>query len=86
MKIGYKGMKSDMTCRGLKFEIGKTYYVTEDKEVKERTNPIDYNRESTRLRLCTNDVIHYCNTLKDVNSHYSLLKNNNNRFFKVSRL
>ena len=23
--IAYKGMKSDMTCRGFKYEIGKTY-------------------------------------------------------------
>ena len=28
--IGYKGMTKDMTCRGMKFEIGKTYHVDEE--------------------------------------------------------
>ena len=27
---GYKGMRHDMTCRGIKFEIGKTYHVNGD--------------------------------------------------------
>lgn len=72
MKIGYKGMQSDMTCRGIKFEVGKTYYIDKDKKVKERSTPIDYNRPTERFKLCSNDVIHYCNNLKDVQSYYSL--------------
>ena len=27
---GYKGMNKDMTCRGMKYEIGKTYYIDGD--------------------------------------------------------
>lgn len=30
MTKGYKGMKQDMTCRGFKYEIGKTYRVNGD--------------------------------------------------------
>ena len=30
---GYKGMNSDMTCRGMKFEVGKTYHVDGNIEV-----------------------------------------------------
>jgi len=85
MKIGYKGMKSDMTCRGIKFEVGKTYYIDKDKKVRERSNPIDYNRPNERLKLCTNDVIHYCNNLKDVQSYYNL-NDERHRFFVVQIL
>lgn len=30
---GYKGMNKDMTCRGMQFEIGKTYSVDGDIEL-----------------------------------------------------
>lgn len=84
MKIGYKGMNSDMSCRGIKFEVGKAYYVDKDKVVKVRSNPIDYNRESSRLKICSDDVIHYCSSLKNVFSFYP--NKAGYRFFKVQIL
>ena len=30
---GYKGMTKDMTCRGMKFEVGKTYHVDGEIEI-----------------------------------------------------
>jgi len=30
MEKGYKGMKSDMTCRGFQYEIGKEYHIDGD--------------------------------------------------------
>ena len=33
---GYKGMNADMTCRGMPFEVGKSYHVDGNIEVCER--------------------------------------------------
>ena len=30
---GYKGMTKDMTCRGMKFEVGETYHVDGEIEI-----------------------------------------------------
>ena len=50
---GYKGMTKEMTCRGMKFEVGKTYRV--DGEIKICQNG---------LHFCTNlsDVFKYYGT------------------------
>ena len=49
---GYKGMSRDMTCRGMKYEIGKTYEVDGDIELCKRG-----------LHFCKNlkDVFDYYN-------------------------
>lgn len=75
MKIGYKGLTSDMVsvkrgCYGKKevFELGITY----SKENVEKP------------KLCSYDGYHYCNDLEDVFSHYK--RDGKNRFFKIEIL
>ena len=56
---GYKGMSKDMTCRGMKYEIGKTYEVDGDIELCKRG-----------LHFCENlkDVFNYY--AKDDNNRF----------------
>ena len=42
---GYKGMRSDMTCRGMQYEIGKTYHA--EGEAKLCRNGFHFCRELT---------------------------------------
>ena len=37
---GYKGMNADMTCRGMKYEVGKTYHA--DGEIKACKNGLHF--------------------------------------------
>ena len=53
---GYKGMKSDMTCRGMKFEIGKTYHV--DGDIAICSNGLHFCKKLT-------DVFNYYNDADD---------------------
>lgn len=85
MKIGYKGMKSDMSCKDVKFEMGKVYFIDENKNVKSTDTVVDMNYENNELQLCSNEVFHYCNNLEDVDTHYGL-NNPEHRFFKIQIL
>jgi hypothetical protein len=56
-----KGFDKDLKCRGFQFEIGKTY---------------DTGAEDNNLKLCTDTVFHYCDSLEKVHQYYNCDKNN----------
>ena len=54
---GYKGMNADMTCRGMRYEVGKSYHVDGNITVCERglhfcerlTDVFDYYKREGRI-------------------------------------
>lgn len=66
--MNIKGMDKDMKCRGFQFEIGKEY-------------KIDTNKS---LKLCSDNVFHYCKSLRNVHCYYDC--DSNNRFFEIEVL
>ena len=82
MKIGYKGTDKNMKCRDTQFEVGKTYYIDDNENVKEL--PQGYNIIQSKVELCTKTALHYCDDLEKVFNHYP--DNGKNRFFKVEIL
>lgn len=80
--IGYKGTNENMECRNTQYELGATYYIDKENNViKAEENLILIKGAPKDLKLCSSQVIHYCNKLEDCYNYYSL--NETNRFFKV---
>lgn len=67
---GYKGMASDMTCRGMQYEVGKSYHV--DGDIKLCENGLHFCQQLT-------DVFNYYPTSLDWFVFYP----NINRYFEI---
>lgn len=65
-----KGFDKDLKCRGMQFEIGKEYKI----------------ENKGKLKLCTDTVFHYCDTLQNVDKYYSAKNENKNRFCEIEVL
>ena len=64
-----KGFDKDLKCRGMQFEVGKVY---------------DTGASDDELECCTDTVIHFCESLRDVHEYYNA--NGNSRFCEVEPL
>ena len=60
-----------MRCRGMQFEVGKEY----------STGVADAD-----ISLCTNTVFHFCDSLRKVHTHYSVIPEEDNRFCEIEVL
>lgn len=56
-----KGFDENLCCRGMQFEIGKTYETGYPKK---------------ELKCCSSTVIHFCDNLKSVHEFYDVRENN----------
>ena len=66
-----KGFDKNLRCRGMQFEVGKEY----------STGAADAD-----IKLCTNTVFHFCDSLQKVNIYYSANPKENNRFCEIEVL
>ena len=69
MKI--KGFDKKLCCRGMQFEVGKTY---------------DTGAKDNEIKLYSNTVFHYCNSIEQVHSYYSCDPAHQNRFCEIEVL
>ena len=66
-----KGFDKDLRCRGMQFEVGKEY----------STGAADAD-----IKLCSNTVFHFCDSLQKVDCHYFVTPKENNRFCEIEVL
>ena len=64
-----KGFDKDLKCRGMQFEVGKIY---------------ETGASDDELECCTDTVIHFCESLRDVHGYYCA--DVDNRFCEVEPL
>ena len=66
-----KGFDKNLCCLGMQFEVGKTY---------------DTGAKDNEIKLCSNTVFHYCNSIGQVHSYYSCDPAKHNRFCEIEVL
>ncbi len=82
MKIGYKATDKDMKCKDFQYEVGNEYLVSHDNElIRVSTMQDGEPTKDDSLRLCSKEVIHYCNSLEDCFRWYDVEKES--RYFKI---
>ena len=64
-----KGFDKDLKCKGMQFEVGKEY---------------ETGASDDELKCCTDTVIHFCDSLRDVHGYYEV--DATNRFCEVEPL
>ena len=66
-----KGFNKNLCCRGMQFKVGKTY---------------DTGAKDNEIKLCSDTVFHYCNSIERVHSYYSCDPAKHNRFCEIEVL
>ena len=66
-----KGFDKNLCCRGMQFEIGKIY---------------DTGAKDDEIRLCSDTVFHYCDSIQKVHDYYSCAPDSQNRFCEIEVL